>query len=195
MVLSLLFGGKKGALLTACCTTTVRSGAIRPRRDGRFSATLGAEGGIYRLDADSIKHVETTQGEGYSPECVEVGFCELRLWAFCELRVDRFLGRSLLVKLLIPSLSPYVFYLRAVGRAYLPTTDVASASLYEGNKEATRGCTERKTQTVLSKRKPAGSSREHIGTLGGKLLAVATGLERGTYWSGSSRRSSLATNV
>jgi hypothetical protein len=29
-VLSLLFGGKKGALLTACCTTTVRSGAIRP---------------------------------------------------------------------------------------------------------------------------------------------------------------------
>jgi hypothetical protein len=28
-VLSLLFGGKKGALLTACCTT-VRSGAIRP---------------------------------------------------------------------------------------------------------------------------------------------------------------------
>jgi hypothetical protein len=97
--------------------------------------------------------------------------------------------------MLIPSLSPYVFYLRAVGRAYLPTSDVASTILYEGNKEATRGCTERKTQTVLSKRKPAGSSREHIGTLGGKLLAAATGAKRGKYWSGSSTRSSLATNV
>ena len=61
------------------------------------------------------------------------------------------------------------------------TSDVASTILYEGKKEATRGCTQGKTQTVLSKRKPAGSSREHIGTLGGKLLAVATGVERGTY--------------
>jgi hypothetical protein len=97
--------------------------------------------------------------------------------------------------MLIPSLSPYVFYLRAVGRAYLPTSDVASTILYEGNKEATRGCTQGKTQTGVLKKKLAGSSREHIGTLGGKLLPVATGVGRGKYWWSSSRRSSLATNV
>lgn len=33
-------------------------------------------------------------------------------------------------------------YLRAVGRAYVPTCDVASRILYERNKEGTRGCTE-----------------------------------------------------
>jgi hypothetical protein len=31
---------------------------------------------------------------------------------------------------------------------------------------------------VLSKKKPAGSSRERIGILGGKLLPVATGVGR-----------------
>jgi hypothetical protein len=93
------------------------------------------------------------------------------------------------------TLSPYVFYLRAVGRAYPPTFDVASTILYEGNKEATRGCTEAKTETMLSKKKPAGSSRERIGPVGGKLSPVATGVGRGRYWSSRSTRSSLATNV
>jgi hypothetical protein len=97
--------------------------------------------------------------------------------------------------MLIPPLTLHVFYLRAVGRAYLPTCDVASKILYEGDKEATRGCTEAKTETVLSKKKPAGSSRERIGTLGGKLLPAATGVGRGSYWSSSSRGSSQATNV
>jgi hypothetical protein len=39
------------------------------------------------------------------------------------------------------------------------------------------------------------SSRERIGTVGGKLLPVATGVGRGRCWSSSSRRSRLATNV
>jgi hypothetical protein len=86
-------------------------------------------------------------------------------------------------------------YLRAVGRAYVPTCDVASRILYERNKEGTRGCTEGRTGTRDSKKKPADSSRERIGTVGGKLLPVATGVRRGRYWSSSSRRSRLATNV
>jgi hypothetical protein len=86
-------------------------------------------------------------------------------------------------------------YLRAVGRAYVPTCDVASRILYERNKEGTRGCTEGRTGTGVSKKKPADSSRERIGTVGGKLLPVATGVGRGRYWSSSSRRSRLATNV
>jgi hypothetical protein len=49
----------------------VRSGAIRPRRDGRFSATLRAEGGTHRPYAYGIDHPEATQGEGYSPNLVE----------------------------------------------------------------------------------------------------------------------------
>jgi hypothetical protein len=67
--------------------------------------------------------------------------------------------------------------------------------LYEGNKEATRGCTETKTQTVLSKKKPAGSSRERISTVGRRLLPAASGVGREIYWSSSSRKSRLATNV
>jgi hypothetical protein len=47
----------------------------------------------------------------------------------------------------------------------------------------------------VSKKKPADSSRERIGTVGGKLLPVATGVGRGRYWLSSSRRSRLATNV
>ena len=96
---------------------------------------------------------------------------------------------------LIPPLRLHVFYLRVVGRAYLPTFDAASTILYEGNKEATRGCTEAKTETVLSKKKLAGSSRERIGPVGGMLLPAATGVRRGNYWSSSSRRSSQATNA
>src|SRR5918994_2729910 len=75
--LSLLFGGKKGALLTACWTTTVRSGAIRPRRDGRFSATLRAEGGTHRPCVECIDRTGTVQKEGYVPKYVEGEFCEL----------------------------------------------------------------------------------------------------------------------
>src|SRR5918993_1903830 len=71
MGLSLLFGGKKGALLTACWTTTVRSGAIRPRRDGRFSATLRAEGGTHRPCVECIDRTGTVQKEGYVPKYVE----------------------------------------------------------------------------------------------------------------------------
>jgi hypothetical protein len=82
-----------------------------------------------------------------------------------------------------------------MGRAYVPTCDVASGILYERNKEGTRGCTEGRTETGVSKKKPADSSRERIGTVGGKLLPVATGVGRGRYWSNSSRRSRLATNV
>jgi hypothetical protein len=77
-------------------------------------------------------------------------------------------------------------YLRAIGRAYVPTLDVASRILYERNKEGTRGCTEGRTGTGVSKKKPADSSRERIGTVGGKLLPVATGVGRGRYWSSSS---------
>jgi hypothetical protein len=82
-----------------------------------------------------------------------------------------------------------------VGRAYLPTCDVISRILYERDEEGTRGCTEGRTGTGVSKKKPAGSRRERTGTVGGKLLPVATGIERGRYWSSSSRRGSLATNV
>jgi hypothetical protein len=73
-----------------------------------------------------------------------------------------------------------------MGRAYVPTRDVASGILYERNKEGTRGCTEGRTETGVSKKKPADSSRERIGTVGGKLLPVATGVGRGRYWSSSS---------
>jgi hypothetical protein len=34
-----------------------------------------------------------------------------------------------------------------MGRAYVPTCDVASGILYERNKEGTRGCTEGRTET------------------------------------------------
>jgi hypothetical protein len=75
------------------------------------------------------------------------------------------------------------------------TCDVASRSLYERNKEGTRRCTEGKPGTGPSKKKPAGSSRERIGTIGGRPLSVATGVGRRSYWSSSSTRSSLATNL
>jgi hypothetical protein len=97
--------------------------------------------------------------------------------------------------MLIAPHSPHVFYLRAVGRAYVPTLDVASSHLCERNKEGMNGCIEGKIETGVSKKKPAGSSRERTGTVGGKLLPVATGVGRGRYWSSSSRRSSLATNL
>src|ERR671910_797180 len=48
------------------------------RRDGRFSATLGAEGGTHRLVANSIDYAEAKQREGHAPECVEGWLCELR---------------------------------------------------------------------------------------------------------------------
>jgi hypothetical protein len=86
-------------------------------------------------------------------------------------------------------------YLKAVGRAYVRICDVASTNLYEPNKEATRWCTEGKRGTGASKKKPADSSRERIGTVGRRLSHVATTLGREIYWSSSLRRSSLATNV
>ena len=46
--------------------------------DGRFSATLGAEGGTHRLGANSIDYAEAKQREGHAPACVEGKFCELR---------------------------------------------------------------------------------------------------------------------
>jgi hypothetical protein len=46
------------------------------RCDGRFSATLGAEGGTHRPYANGIDHPEATQGEGYEPERVEGAFSE-----------------------------------------------------------------------------------------------------------------------
>src|SRR5918992_765084 len=49
------------------------------RRDGRFSATLGAEGGTHRLVANSIDYAKAKQIECHAPECVEGKFCELRL--------------------------------------------------------------------------------------------------------------------
>src|SRR5215212_5661397 len=48
------------------------------RRDGRFSAILGAEGGTHRLVANSIDYAEAKQREGYAPEYVEWGFSEVR---------------------------------------------------------------------------------------------------------------------
>jgi hypothetical protein len=65
-----------------------------------------------------------------------------------------------------------------VGRAYVSTCDVASTNLYERNKEVTRWCTEDKRGTGASKKKPAGSSRERIGTEGRRLSHVATALGR-----------------
>src|ERR687889_1617404 len=47
------------------------------RRDGRFSATLGAEGGTHRLVANSIDYAEAKQREGHAPEYVEWGFSEV----------------------------------------------------------------------------------------------------------------------
>jgi len=83
-----------------------------------------------------------------------------------------------------------------VGRAYVQICDVASTNLYERNKEETRRCTAGKPETGASKKKkPAGSSRERIGTGGRRLSHGATGLGREIYWLSSLRRSSLATNV
>ena len=73
--------------------------------------------------------------------------------------------------------------------------DVARTILCESDKEATRECTEGKAGTGVSQKKPKGSGRERIGTAGGRLLPVATGVGRGRYWSSSSRMSRLATNV
>src|ERR687897_2912043 len=63
MWFSLLFGGKEKALLTACCTTTVRSGAIRPKRRPVFRYLLGAEGGTHRLGANSIDYAQLFKRE------------------------------------------------------------------------------------------------------------------------------------
>jgi hypothetical protein len=73
--------------------------------------------------------------------------------------------------------------------------DVDSTNLYERNKEAKRRCIAGKRGTGASKKKPAGSSRERIGTVGRRLSHVGTALGRERYWSSSLRRSSLATNV
>jgi hypothetical protein len=113
---------------------------------------------------------------------------------FYELRHNGVLGSSLLGKMLVLSLSPYVFISgQWVGHTYRHAI-VAGRHLCERDKEVTRGCTEAKRQIGLSNKKPAGSSRERIGTLGRKLLPVATGVGREIYWSSSSRKSSLATD-
>jgi hypothetical protein len=55
---------------------------------------------------------------------------------------------------------------------------LAQKPLCEGNKEATRRCTEGKPETGASNKKPAGSSRERIGTVGRRLSHAATALGR-----------------
>ena len=65
-----------------------------------------------------------------------------------------------------------------MGRAYLPTCDVASTYLCKRNKEEMRRCTAAKPETGAYKKNPAGSSTERIGTVGGKLSHVATGVGR-----------------
>jgi len=50
--------------------------------------------------------------------------------------------------------------------------------LCERNKEATRRCIAGKRGTGASKKKPAGSSRERIGTEGRRLSHVGTALGR-----------------
>src|SRR5215217_6223889 len=75
MVLSLPFGGK-GALLTAPLQCGQEPSG---RKDGRFSATLRAEGGTHRPCAECIGHPEATQGEGYTLKLVEGEFCEVGL--------------------------------------------------------------------------------------------------------------------
>jgi hypothetical protein len=79
--------------------------------DGRFSATLRAEGGTHRPCADCRDRSQATQGEGYAPKLVEGSFCELLLYGvlrssfsgnsrkfalkeFCELRLLGILGNS-----------------------------------------------------------------------------------------------------
>src|SRR5215217_4427149 len=85
MVLSLPFGGK-GALLTAPLKCGQEPSG---RRDGRFSATLRAEGGTHRPCADCIDRFEATQAEGYAPKLVEGVFCELRPNAARERKMVR----------------------------------------------------------------------------------------------------------
>jgi hypothetical protein len=83
-----------------------------------------------------------------------------------------------------------------VGRAYVPTCDVASTKRCKRNTEQARRCTEgKKPGTGVSKKKPAGSNRERIGTVDKKLSHAATGVGRARYWLSSLRRSSLATKV
>src|SRR5918995_7339132 len=67
-------------------TTTVRSGAIRPLWDGRFSATLGgAEGGTHRLGANSIDYAEAKQREDRAPKCAwKVNSANFAITGFSE---------------------------------------------------------------------------------------------------------------
>src|SRR5918993_5694556 len=58
------------------------------RRDGRFSATLGAEGGTHRLVANSIDYAEAKQREGHAPEYVEWAFCAVRRYGVLGGRVQ-----------------------------------------------------------------------------------------------------------
>ena len=50
------------------------------------------------------------------------------------------------------------------------------------NREETRRCTEANRGTGASKKKPAGSSTERIGTAGERLSHDATALGREIYW-------------
>ena len=75
-VLSLRFGGKKGALLTALHYSAVRS--HQAVRAASFPY-LRAEGGTHRPCAQCRDRTGATQREGYAPECVEGEFSEVAL--------------------------------------------------------------------------------------------------------------------
>src|SRR5688500_250428 len=63
------------------------------RRDGRFSATLRAEGGTHHPDADGINRPEAAEGDGYSPKCLEEEF-RADLAINCPAYTCRQLGRN-----------------------------------------------------------------------------------------------------
>ena len=70
-----------------------------------------------------------------------------------------------------------------MGRAYVPTCDVASTKRCKRNREEVRRCNEgKKPGTGASKKKPAGSSRVRIGTVDKKLSHAATVVGRARYW-------------
>ena len=70
-----------------------------------------------------------------------------------------------------------------MGRAYVPTCDVASTKRCKRNREEVRRCNEgKKPGTGVSKKKPAGSSRVSIGTADGRLSYAATDVGRARYW-------------
>src|ERR671912_3032925 len=98
------------------------------RRDGRFSATLRAEGGTHRPYAECIGHLEATQGEGYTLKqkgnSANFAFTE---FSEVELLISRFLrtSRSGVLRSTRPEIATWHTKIRHLGDAPHPARLVA----------------------------------------------------------------------